>query len=158
MGPKMESWLQDFQHRVQQTLPKHRKPSYRKNKTLEHERCCTQTTSQPMEYWHNVWQSWEIYKSSNLLFIKPPLFSLLCIGTLAEKDTPCHELVLFHPVLKAYPTCHSWIITAHISIGNLDRWLCMFNRQKTLAHQLLVKIQNQLLVSQLVANALLDIC
>ena len=32
----------------------------------------------------------------------------------------------------------------------------MFNRQKTLAHQLLVKLQNQQLASQLVVNALLD--
>ena len=48
--------------------------------------------------------------------MKALLFSLLFIGTLAEKkqDTPHHESVLFHPVLKAYPTEHSWIITAHI--------------------------------------------
>ena len=32
----------------------------------------------------------------------------------------------------------------------------MFNCQKTLAHQLLVKLQDQLLASQLVLNALLD--
>ena len=32
----------------------------------------------------------------------------------------------------------------------------MFNWQKTLAHQLLVKLQNQLLASQLVVNALMD--
>ena len=32
----------------------------------------------------------------------------------------------------------------------------MFNRQKTLLHQLLVKFQDQPLVSQLVADALLD--
>ena len=30
------------------------------------------------------------------------------------------ELVLFQPVLKAYPTCHSWLITAHISVGHLE--------------------------------------
>ena len=73
-----------------------------------------------------------------------------------EKDTPYHESALFHPVLKAYPTCHSWIITAHISLGNLDKQLHMFNRQKTLAHQMLVKLQDQLLASQLVINGLLD--
>ena len=73
-----------------------------------------------------------------------------------EKDTPCHESVLFHPVLKAYPTCHVWIIAAHISLGNLARQLSMFNRQKTLAHQLLVKLQDQLLASQLVVYILLD--
>ena len=73
-----------------------------------------------------------------------------------EKDTPCHESVLFLPVLKAYPTHNSWIITAYISLGNLDRQLCVFSQQKTLAHQLLVKLQDQLLTSQLVVNALLD--
>ena len=36
---------------------------------------------------------------------------------------------------------HSWIITAHISLGDLYRQLHMFNNQKTLAHQLLVKLQ-----------------
>ena len=56
--------------------------------------------------------------------------------------------------IPVYPTCHSWIITAQISLGNLDRQLCMFNQQKTLAHQLLVKLQGQLLGSQLVVNSL----
>ena len=32
----------------------------------------------------------------------------------------------------------------------------MFNRQKTIAHQLLVKLQDQPLASQLVVNALMD--
>ena len=89
-----------------------------------------------------------------MLLIKPPSFSLLCIESVAEKDTPCHELVLFHQVLKADPTCHSGIITAHISLGNLERQIHMFNRQKTLAHQL--KLQDELLACQLVVNALLD--
>ena len=35
MGPKVERWLQDCPHRVQWTLPPHRKPSYRKNGTLQ---------------------------------------------------------------------------------------------------------------------------
>ena len=68
MGPNVESWLQDCLHRVQKTLPTHRKSSYRENKTLQHHRCCTQATSQAMECIHNVWQSWggegKIYKSS----------------------------------------------------------------------------------------------
>ena len=29
------------------------------------------------------------------------------------------ESVLFQPVLKAYPTGHSWLITAHILLGHL---------------------------------------
>ena len=91
--------------------------------------------------------------TKTMLLIKPPFFSLLCIGTLAEKDTLCCEPVLFHPFLKAYPTHHSWIITAHISVGNLDRQLCIFNWQKTLAHQLLVELQDQPLASPLIVNA-----
>ena len=81
---------------------------------------------------------------------------MLCIGTLADKDTPCHVSVLFYPVLKADPTHHSSIITPHISPGSLYLQLCMFNQQKTLAHQLLVKFQDQLLAYQVVVNALID--
>ena len=33
------------------------------------------------------------------------------------------ESVIFQPVLQAYHTRHSWIITAHILLGNLEyRW------------------------------------
>ena len=39
------------------------------------------------------------------------------------------ESVLFQPVLKAYPTNHSWIITAHISLGYLECHWKYFNRQ-----------------------------
>ena len=79
------------------------------------------------------------------------------MGTLAEETqhTPHCESMLFHPVLKAYPTWHSWIITAHISVGDLNRQLHMFNHQKTLAHQLLVKLQCQPLASHFVLDALL---
>ena len=38
------------------------------------------------------------------------------------------ESVLFQPVLKAYPTCHSLIITAHISLGHLECYWKYFNR------------------------------
>ena len=30
------------------------------------------------------------------------------------------EWVVFQLVLKAYPTCHSWLITAHVSLGHLE--------------------------------------
>ena len=41
-----------------------------------------------------------------MLLTKPAFFSLLFMGTLAEKkqDTPHHDFVLFHPDLKAIPT------------------------------------------------------
>ena len=46
---------------------------------------------------------------------------------------------------------HSSLITRKL------QQLCMFNNtQKTLAHQLLVKLQDLLLTSQLVVNGLLD--
>ena len=48
------------------------------------------------------------------------------------------ESVLFQPVLKAYPTCHSWIITAHVSLGHLECHWKYFNRQMDKTCQLLL--------------------
>ena len=39
------------------------------------------------------------------------------------------ESVLFQPVLKAYPMHHSWIITAHVSLGNLEKQCRVIIRQ-----------------------------
>ena len=39
------------------------------------------------------------------------------------------ESVLFQPVLKAYPTYHLWLITAHISLGHLEHHWMSFIRQ-----------------------------
>ena len=39
------------------------------------------------------------------------------------------ESVIFQPVLQAYPTRHSWIITSHISLGNLECHWKLFTRQ-----------------------------
>ena len=47
------------------------------------------------------------------------------------------ELVIFQPVLQAYPTRHSWIITAHILLGNLEDHWKLFNRQIARTQQLL---------------------
>ena len=88
--------------------------------------------------------------------MKPPPFQSILHRDPSGKRHTMHELVLFHPLLKAYPTCHSLIITAHISLGILDRQLHMFNQQKTIVHQMLVKLQDQLLAFQPVVNALLD--
>ena len=46
-------------------------------------------------------------------------------------------MVIFQPVLQAYPTRHSWIITAHISLGNLEHHWKIFNRQLDRTQQLL---------------------
>ena len=47
------------------------------------------------------------------------------------------ESVIFEPVLQAYPTRHSWIITAHVSLGNLEHHCKLFNRQPTRMQQFL---------------------
>ena len=47
------------------------------------------------------------------------------------------ETVLFQPVLKAYLTCHTWIITAHVSLGHLECHWKYFSRQVDRTHQLL---------------------
>ena len=53
------------------------------------------------------------------------------------------ESVLFQSVLKAYPTCHSWIITAHVSLGHLEWHWNFFNRQLVRTHQLLQFLSQQ---------------
>ena len=47
------------------------------------------------------------------------------------------ESVIFQPVLQAYTTTHSWIITKHISLGNLEHHWKLFNRQLTRIQQFL---------------------
>ena len=47
------------------------------------------------------------------------------------------ENLIFQPVLQAYPTRHSWIITAHVSLGNLECHLKLFSRQLTRTQQFL---------------------
>ena len=54
------------------------------------------------------------------------------------------ELVIFQPVLQAYPTRHSWIITAHISPGNLECHWKLFNRQLARTQQLLRSLSQHL--------------
>ena len=47
------------------------------------------------------------------------------------------ESVIFPSVLQAYPTWHSWIITTHVSLGNLECHWRTFNRQFGRTQQLL---------------------
>ena len=47
------------------------------------------------------------------------------------------ESVIFQPVLQAYPTQHSWIMTAHVSLGNLECHRRTFSRQFDRTQQLL---------------------
>ena len=53
------------------------------------------------------------------------------------------ELVIFQPVLQAYPTHHSWIITAHVSLGHLEHHWKAFNRQLVRTWQLLHSLDKQ---------------
>ena len=53
------------------------------------------------------------------------------------------QSVIFQPVLQAYPTWHSWIITAHVSLGNLECHWKTFNRQLTRTQQLLQSLDQQ---------------
>ena len=54
-----------------------------------------------------------------------------------SSQTDLGELVIFQPILQAYPNRLSWIITAHISLGNLDCHWKLFNRQIAKTQQLL---------------------
>ena len=68
------------------------------------------------------------------------------------------ESVFFQPVLKAYPMCHSWLITAHISLGHLECHWKSFNRQMDRTHQLLQFLgQKPSTSSQLLATLQLEL-
>ena len=67
----------------------------------------------------------------------------MIILTTTSSGKELGELVLFQLVLKAYPTCHSWIITAHISLGHLEWHWKAFNRQLIRTHQQLQFLSQQ---------------
>ena len=64
------------------------------------------------------------------------------------------ESILFQPVLKAYPTHHSWIITAHVSSGNLEKQWRMFIKQMGRTQQLLNSLQQKPLAPTYMISAL----
>ena len=51
--------------------------------------------------------------------------------------------VIFQPVLQANPTCHSWVIMAHVSLGHLEHHWKAFNRQLIRTCQLLHFLNQQ---------------
>ena len=53
------------------------------------------------------------------------------------------ESVLFQPVLKAYPICHSWLITAHILLGHLEWHWKSFTRQMDRTCQIIQSLSHQ---------------
>ena len=50
------------------------------------------------------------------------------------------ESVLFQSVLKAYPTHHSWMITAHVPLGNMEKQWKLFTKEMIRTHQLLLSL------------------
>ena len=54
------------------------------------------------------------------------------------------ESVIFQPVVQAYPTCHSWIIVAHVFLGHLECHWKAFNRQLARTQKLLHFLDQQL--------------
>ena len=64
------------------------------------------------------------------------------------------ESVLFQPVLKAYPTHYSWIITAHFSLGNLEKQWKMFVQQMGRMQQLLNSLQQEPLAPTYILSTL----
>ena len=67
-------------------------------------------------------------------------FRFLLLHTLAQGERI--ELVLFQPILAAYPTRHSWIISTHINLGTLHKPMHMFNRQKNIVCEMISKLRN----------------
>ena len=61
------------------------------------------------------------------------------IGAMVTRES--WESVLFQPVSKAYSNGHSWIITAHVSLGNLENQWRMFIKQMERTQQLLDSVQ-----------------
>ena len=68
---------------------------------------------------------------------------LMLTPTTNSSITELEESVIFQPVLQAYPTWHSWIITAHVSLGNLESHGKSFNRQLDRTQQLLQSLDQQ---------------
>ena len=67
-------------------------------------------------------------------------FRLLLLHILTQGEKI--ESVLFQPILVVYPTRHSWIISAHINLGTLNKPMHMFNRQKNIVCEMISKLRN----------------
>ena len=75
-----------------------------------------------------------------------------------SSQTDLEELVIFQPVLQAYPTRHSCIITTHISLRNLECHWKLFNRQLTRTQQFLRSLdQHPSTTTQLLSTLQLEL-
>ena len=63
--------------------------------------------------------------------------------TTNSSRTELGESVICQSVLQAYPTLHSWIITAHVSLGNMECHWKTFKRQLARTQQLLWSLDQQ---------------
>ena len=84
--------------------------------------------------------SFELHSSSSCIILDSHLhYSLVLTFTPTSTSSQPEpgEFVIFQPVLQVYPTRHSWIITAHISLGNLECHWKLFKRQLIRTQQFL---------------------
>ena len=77
------------------------------------------------------------HKFSSMLQLSTHIFT----PVMTTSQTEPGESVIFQPVLQAYPTRHSWIITAHISLGNLEHHWKLFKRQLSRTEQFLRSLE-----------------
>ena len=79
--------------------------------------------------------------------------------TMNSSQMELRELVIFQPVLQAYPARHPWIITAHVSLGNLECHQKLFTRQLTRTQQFLRSLdQHPSAPKQLLITLQLGLC
>ena len=75
-----------------------------------------------------------------------------------SSQTDLGELVIFQPVLQACQTRHSWIITAHVSLGNLECHWKLFTKQLAKTQQFLRSLdQHPSTPTQLLATLQLEL-
>ena len=173
MGFEVETQILDCPYWAQWTLHSHQKPSYRKNTILQCQRYHSRTSHWVLEHWHpnlaepvtiltippiyqqynllippiNVYTSWSSYHCINLDSHLHYSLVLIFTPTMKSSQTAPGESVIFQPVLQAYPTRHSWIVTAHISLGNLECHWKLFKRQLTRTQQFLRSLEQHPLAS-----------
>ena len=61
--------------------------------------------------------------------------------TSTSSQTEPGESMIFQPVLQVYPIRCSWIVTAHISLGNLEHHWKLFKRQTIRTQQFLRSLE-----------------
>ena len=92
----------------------------------------------------------ETHSSSSCIILTSHLhYSLVLTFTPTSTSSQSEpgESMIFQPVLQAYPTRHSWIVTVHISLGNLECHWKLFKRQLTRTQQFLRSLEQHLSAS-----------